>query len=407
MNLDTGKPDAGFWEDDMKEVYVVESLRTPLGSFGGALADVDAPHLAATVIKGLLERSGVSADAIDEVIVGQVLAGGTGQAPARQAMRYAGLPDSVAAMTINKVCGSGLKSIMLAAGSIRLGDAELVIAGGMESMSQAPYLLKKARNGYRMGNGEIVDLLILDGLQDPYSGNHMGVIAEATTEKHAITREEQDAFAAGSYRKAQAAVNEGVFRDEIVPVIVKGRQGEVTVSSDEEPFKVDFAKLSGLRGAFKKDGTVTAGNSSTISDGAALTLLAGAEAVKMYGLKPKARLVSYASHSQHPDQFTEAPVGAIEKALAKAGLKAADIDLFEINEAFAAVTLLAIKTLGLDPGKVNVNGGAVAIGHPLGASGARITATLVSELHRRKARYGLATLCIGGGESVAVIFERI
>ena len=391
----------------MKEVYVVESLRTPLGSFGGSLADVEAPRLAATVIKGLLERSGLSGDSIDEVIVGQVLAGGCGQAPARQAMRYAGLPDSVAALTINKVCGSGLKTIMLGAGSIRLGDSQLVIAGGMENMSLAPYLLGKGRYGYRMGNGELVDLLIMDGLQDPYSRNHMGVIAEATTEKHGITREEQDTFSIASYTKAQAAVKEGTFKDEIVPVVIKGRKGDVTFSEDEEPFKVDFSKLTALRGAFKKDGTVTAGNSSTISDGAALTLLAGPEAVKQYGLKPKARLVAYASNSQHPDQFTEAPVGAIEKALAKAGLKASDIDLFEINEAFAAVTLLAIKTLGLDPAKVNVNGGAVAIGHPLGASGARITATLISELQRRQARYGLATLCIGGGESVAVIFERV
>lgn len=391
----------------MQDVYVVESLRTPLGSFGGVLSDVEAPRLAATVIKGILERSGLAADAIDEVIIGQVLSGGVGQAPARQAMRYAGLPDSIPALTINKVCGSGLKAIMLGAGSIRLGDADIVIAGGMENMSLAPYLLSKGRYGYRMGNGELIDLLIHDGLQDPYSGKHMGVIAEATTEKHGISREEQDAFALGSYRKAQAAVKGGIFRDEIVPVVKEGRKGQVTISEDEEPFKVDFDKLAGLRGAFKKEGTVTAGNSSTISDGAALTLLAGAEAVKKYGLKPRARLVAYASNSQHPDQFTEAPVGAIEKALTKAGLNTGDIDLFEINEAFAAVTLLAIRKLHLDPEKVNVNGGAVAIGHPLGASGARLTATLVRELHKRQVRYGLVTLCIGGGESVAVIFERI
>ena len=391
----------------MKEVYVIESLRTPLGSFGGVLADVEAPRLAAAVISGLLERSGLAADAVDEVIVGQVLSGGCGQAPARQAMRYAGLPDSIPALTINKVCGSGLKSIMLGAGSIRMGDADIVIAGGMENMSLAPYLLAKARTGYRMGNGEIVDLLIQDGLQDPYSGNHMGVIAEATTEKHGISRADQDAFALDSYRKAQAAVKGGAFRDEIVPVLKKGRKGDVTISEDEEPFKVEFDKLTALRGAFKKDGTVTAGNASTISDGAALTLLAGAEAVEKYGLKPKARLVAYATNSLHPDLFTEAPVGAIEKALAKAGLTIGDIDLFEINEAFAAVTLLAIRTLGLDPAKVNVNGGAVAIGHPLGASGARLVATLISELGKRQARYGLATLCIGGGEAVAAIFERM
>ncbi|WP_027715554.1 thiolase family protein [Desulfuromonas sp. TF] len=391
----------------MKEVYLVESLRTPQGSFGGALADVEAPHLAAAVIQGLLERTGLPADAVDEVIVGQVLSGGSGQAPARQALRYAGLPDSVPAMTINKVCGSGLKALMLGAGSIRLGDAEIVIAGGMENMSGAPYCLKQGRYGYRMGSGELLDLMIHDGLQDPYSKNHMGVIAEATAEKHGLTREEQDTFALESYRKAQAAVENGIFAEEIVPVVKKSRKGETIVDRDEEPFKVDFDKITGLRAAFKKDGTITAGNASTINDGAALTLLASAEAVGKYGLKPKARLVSYASNSLHPDQFTEAPVGAIEKACAKAGLKIGDIDLFEINEAFAAVTLLAIKQLGIDPAKVNVNGGAVAIGHPLGVSGARLTATLVREMQKRRARYGLATLCIGGGEAVAAIFERV
>ncbi len=391
----------------MREVFIVESLRTPLGSFGGSLADVEAPRLAATVIKELLQRSNLSAEAVDEVILGQVLSGGSGQAPARQALRYAGLPDSVPALTINKVCGSGLKAIMLGAGSIRLGDAEIVLAGGMENMSQAPYALPKARNGYRMGNGEVVDLMVNDGLLDPYSGNHMGVIAEANAAKNGLSRAEQDEFAIASYQKAQAAVKEGVFRDEIVPVLKKGRQGEVVVAEDEEPLKGDIAKLAGLRAAFAKEGTITAGNASTINDGAGVTLLASAEAVKKYNLKPKARLVAYATNSIHPDLFTEAPVGAIEKALAKAGLKVADIDLFELNEAFATVPLLAIKKLGIDPAKVNVNGGAVAIGHPLGASGARLTATLVRELHKRNARYGLATLCIGGGEAVAAIFERV
>ncbi len=391
----------------MKDVYVVESLRTPLGSFGGVLSDVEAPHLAAAVIKGILERTKIAADAIDEVIIGQVLSGGNGQAPARQAMRYADLPDSIPALTINKVCGSGLKALMLAAGSIRLGDAELVLAGGMENMSLAPYLLSKGRNGYRMGHGELLDLMVYDGLQDPYSGKHMGVIAEATTEKYGMSREDQDAFALNSYGKAQTAIKEGIFKDEIVPVVKKGKKGDVIVSEDEEPFKVDISKLSGLRAAFKKDGTITAGNASTINDGAGMTLLASAEALKKHGLKPRARLVAYASNSIHPDQFTEAPVGAIEKVCAKAGLQLGDIDLFEINEAFAAVPMIAIKTLGLDPEKVNVNGGAVAIGHPLGTSGARLTATLVRELHKRQLRYGLATLCIGGGESVAVIFERI
>jgi acetyl-CoA C-acetyltransferase len=391
----------------MKDVYVVESLRTPQGSFGGALADVEAPRLAATVITELLERSGLAAEAVEEVIIGQVLSGGSGQAPARQAMRYAELPDTIPAMTINKVCGSGLKAVMLGAGSIQLGDAEVVVAGGMENMSLAPYLLKQARYGYRMGNGEVVDLMVNDGLQDPYSDKHMGVIAEASAEKNGLTREEQDEFAISSYRKAQAALENETFNDEIVPVVKKSRKGEIVVDKDEEPFKVSFEKLPGLRAVFKKDGTITAGNASTINDGAGLTLLASKEAVEKYGLKPKARLVAYASNSIHPDQFTEAPVGAVEKACAKAGLQLCDIDLFEINEAFAAVPLIVIKQLGIDPEKVNVNGGAVAIGHPLGASGARLTATLVRELQKRQARYGLVTLCIGGGEAVAAIFERV
>lgn len=391
----------------MKEVFVVEALRTPLGSFGGSLADVEAPRLAAAVIGGLLERSGLAAAAVDEVIVGQVLSGGCGQAPARQAMRYAGLPDTVPAMTINKVCGSGLKSLMLGAGSVRLGDAEVVIAGGMENMSLAPYLLKKGRYGYRMGHGELLDLMICDGLQDPYSDQHMGVIAEATAEKFALSRAEQDDYALRSYQRAQKAVRDGIFEAEIVPVVKKSRGGEEVVAVDEEPFKVNFDKLAGLRPVFKKDGTITAGNASTINDGAALALLASGEAVAKYGLKPKARLLAYASNSVHPDQFTEAPLGAIEKVCGKAGLKLADIDLFEINEAFAAVALLAIRQLALDPGRVNVNGGAVAIGHPLGASGARLVSTLIAELHRSQARYGLVTLCIGGGEAVSAIFERV
>lgn len=391
----------------MKEVYIVESLRTPLGSFGGAFADVEAPRLAASVIKGILERSGLAAEAVDEVIIGHVLSGGCGQAPARQVVRYAGLPDTVPAMSVNKVCGSGLKAIMLGAGSIRLNDAELVMAGGMENMSQAPYLLKKARYGHRMGNGELLDMLIHDGLFDPYSSQHMGLLADNTVEKEGLSREEQDEFAIRSYQRAQAAMKEGIFSDEIVPVVKNTRKGEVVISEDEEPNRVKFDRIPTLRSAFKKDGTVTAGNASTINDGAAMTLLASAEAVEEYGLKPKARLVAYASSSIHPDDFTLAPVGAIEKVLAKAGLSVEDIDLFEINEAFAAVTLFAMKRFDLDPEKVNVNGGAVAIGHPLGASGARIVATLVRELGRRQGRYGLATLCIGGGESVATIFERI
>ena len=364
----------------MQDVYVVNALRTPQGSFGGALADVPAPQLAAAVISAGLEQSGLPAKAVDEVIVGQVLSGGCGQAPARQAMRLAGIPDAVPAMTVNKVCGSGLKAIMLGAGSIRLGDAEVVLAGGMENMSRAPYLLKQGRYGYRMGSGELLDLMIHDGLEDPYSGRHMGQIAEASVAKFGFSREEQDAFALGSYRKAQAAVESGVFAGEIAPVVKKTRKGEVTVDRDEEPFKVDLAKLPALRAVFGKEGTITAGNASTINDGAAMTLLASGAAVEKYGLEPKARLVACASHSLHPDRFTEAPVGAIEKVCEKAGLGLADVDLFEVNEAFAAVPLIAIRELGLDPGKVNVNGGAVAIGHPLGASGLRMMYEIYKQL---------------------------
>lgn len=391
----------------MKDVFVVDAVRTPFGSFGGSLSDVEAQKLASGVMKRLLEKAGLDAGSIDEVIVGQVLSGGCGQAPARQAMRGAGIPDSAHALTVNKVCGSGLKAIMLASDSIRLGASGLVIAGGMENMSLAPYLLKKGRYGYRMGHGEFHDLLIYDGLQDPYTGRHMGEIGEDSAERNAITRDAQDEFAARSYRLAQDAVRGGVFADEIVPVVKQGKKGAETVESDEEPFKGDVAKLSQLRAVFRKDGTITAGNASTINDGAALALLTDEAGLKEHNLTPRARIVATSTESRHPDQFPEAPVGAIEKACAKAGLAVKDIDLFEINEAFASVPLIAIKALGLPMDKVNVNGGACAIGHPIGASGGRLAATVIRELHRRTARYGLATLCIGGGEAVAVIFERV
>lgn len=391
----------------MKDVYVVEALRTPFGSFGGMFSDMEAPKLAATVMQGLLKKTGLSPDAIDEVIVGQVLMGGCGQAPARQAMRNAGISDRAHAMTINKVCGSGLKAIMLGSDSIRLGNAGVVMAGGMENMSLTPYIVKKARYGYRMGHGELLDLLLYDGLQDPGTGRHMGEIGELGVERNGLSREEQDAFALRSYQLAQAAVKEGIFRDEIVPVVKSGKGGDVILSDDEEPFKVDFARLTQLRPVFKKDGTITAANASTINDGAAIALLTDDDGLKRHNLTPRARIVSTATESRHPDQFPDAPVGAIEKACARAGLKPSDIDLFEINEAFASVALISIKQLKLDTDKVNVNGGACAIGHPIGASGARLAATVIRELHRRKARYGLATLCIGGGEAVAVIFERV
>jgi acetyl-CoA C-acetyltransferase len=391
----------------MKEIYVVESLRTPFGSFGGSLSDVEAPRLGETVMRAIVERTGLDPAVINEVIIGQVLMGGVGQAPARQAMRYAGYPDSVHAMTINKVCGSGLKAKMLGAGSIALDDAELVVAGGMENMSLAPFFLKKARYGYRMGHGELLDLMVYDGLQDPYSGRHMGEVADAAAASHGFSREEQDEYAIRSYQLAQQAVKEGIFKDEIIPVVKKTRKGEEVVANDEEPFKVDFEKLKQLRPAFTKDGTITAGNASTINDGAALSLLADEAALKKHNLKPRARLVAYATNSLAPDMFPDAPVGAIEAVCSKAGLKTSDIDLFEINEAFSAVALIAIKEFKLDLERVNVNGGAVALGHPIGASGGRLAATLIRELNRRQVRYGLAVLCIGGGEAVAAIFEKV
>ena len=391
----------------MEDIFVVEALRTPFGSFSGTLADQPAAQLAAEVMRGLLRHCSLSPEALSEVIVGQVLSGGCGQAPARQAMRVAGIPDQVHALTINKVCGSGLKAVMLGADSIRLGESELVIAGGMESMSQAPYFLKKARAGYRLGHGELLDLLLHDGLQDPYTGRHMGEIGDDSALRCRITREEQDAFAQRSYRLAREAVELGTFIEEIVPVIKKGRSGDQTVERDEEPFRGDSSRLAELRPAFGTEGTITAGNASTINDGAALCLLSGAAGLKRHRLAPKARLVAYATSSLHPDYFPEAPVAAIERVCAKAGIPVGAIDLFEINEAFASVALLAINRLDLPLEKVNVNGGACALGHPIGASGGRLVATLVRELRVRQARYGLATLCIGGGEAVAAIFERV
>lgn len=391
----------------MNDVFIIDALRTPFGSFGGSLADVPAPKLAAPVMVKLLENSGLPAEAVDQVIAGQVVAGGAGQAPARQAMRFAEIPDSAAAMTINKVCGSGLKAMMLAADAIRLGDSDVVIAGGMENMSLAPYALPAARYGMRMGDGKAIDLMVFDALTDPYTGRHMGQVAEERVKFHQLPREAQDEYAISSYKLSQAAAENGIFDAEIVPVIKSTRKGDIVIDKDEEPTNVNFDRLSGLRPVFAKDGTITAANASTINDGAAFSLLVSAAAVEKYGLKPKARLVSYATNSLHPDMFPDAPVGAIEKALEKAGLKVEDIGRYEINEAFSAVAMIAINELNLDRSKVNVNGGAVSIGHPVGASGARLVATLLPELERSGERYGLATLCIGGGEAVAAIFEKI
>ncbi len=391
----------------MHDVFVIDAYRTPFGSFGGVLSDVPAPRLAAPVIRRLLESSGLKGENVDQVIAGQVLSGGSGQAPARQAMRYAELPDSVPALTINKVCGSGLKAVMLGADSIRLGDSDVVIAGGMENMSLTPYVLPALRNGQRMGHAEALDLMIFDGLTDPYSGRHMGEVAEVRVDVHEFSREEQDAYALRSYQRAQEAARNGVLAEEIVPVVKTTRKGDVTVDADEEPFRVDFDRIGTLRPVFKKDGSITAANASTINDGASFLLLASAAAVQRHGLKPIAKIAGLSTHSLHPDLFPDAPVGAIQKACAHAGLKPEDIGLFEINEAFAVVTMIAIKDLGLEEERVNVNGGAVAIGHPIGASGARLATTLLHEMRRRNERYGLATLCIGGGEAVAVVFERV
>ncbi len=391
----------------MSDVFVVSARRTPFGSFGGSFATVPAPQLAAQVIQFILAETGLPVGAINEVIIGQVLQGGVGQAPARQAMRMAGIPDKVHAMTINKVCGSGLKSIMLAADSIRLGHSDMVMAGGMENMSLAPYLLPSARFGQRMGSGQMLDMLLVDGLLDPDTGNHMGDITETWIERHQVSRGDQDEYAARSYQLSQSALANGTFVDELVPVTVRGRKSDVVVEVDEEPGKGNIEKLSSLRPVFKKDGTITAGNASSINDGAAMVLVAGSEAVKQHGLNPIARIVGSATHSIAPNNFAEAPVEAIRKVVGKAGLQLHDIDLFEINEAFAAVPLVAIKQLQIDPDKVNVNGGAVSIGHPIGASGGRLAATLLRELKQRNARYGVATLCIGGGEAVAALFETV
>ncbi len=387
------------------DVFLVEALRTPFGSFGGALSSVEAPRLGAHVIKALLEKTSLRGEDIDEVIIGNVVTAGEGQAPARQAAIYANIPVSVPAMTINKVCGSGLKSMMLAVGSIKLGDANMVIAGGMENMSSVPYYLKKGRFGYRMGDGVVTDGMVYDGLWDPYNNIHMGLIAEEIAKKHNISREEQDEYAIRSYKLAQAA-QDGVFKDEIVPITIKQKKTETVVDKDEDPYKVNFEKVSKLRGAFDKNGTVTAANSSTISDGAAIGLLASEDAVKKHDLKPLARVVAYSTYSTEPKLFPEAPVGAIKRVLERANLSIDDIGLFEINEAFAVVVLVAVKELNLDIDKVNVNGGAVSVGHPIGASGGRLAATLVKQMQRQNVQYGLATLCIGGGEAVAMVFEK-
>ena len=392
----------------MEDVVLVGACRTPIGSFLGTLSSLPAPRLGAIVIREALSRAGVAPDQVDEVIMGNVIQAGVGQAPARQAARYAGLPDSVETMTVNKVCGSGLKAVMLAAQAIQVGDAEIIVAGGMESMSNAPYLLDKARTGYRMGNGEITDALYRDGLLDVYNNYLMGNAAELCAKECGINREAQDAFAITSYKRAQEAQRTGAFAREIVPVEIKGRKDEVVrVTDDEDVTKTNFDKIPTLRPAFVKDGTVTAANASKVSDGAAAIVVMSAGKAAQLGVKPQARILRQASYAKAPEWFTTAPADAIAKVLKKSGLTVADIDLFEVNEAFAVVSLAVNKLAGLDPAKVNVHGGAVALGHPLGASGARILVTLLYALEKYNKKRGLASLCIGGGEASGVIVERL
>ena len=391
----------------MKEVWIVGAARTPIGSFNGALATVPTVKLGAAAIKAAVERSGVAADQVEEVYMGCVLQANLGQAPARQAAIFAGLPQHVPCTTVHKVCGSGLKTVMLAADQIRLGEIDVAVAGGMENMSQAPYYLDKARNGFRLGHGQVTDGLVKDGLWDVYNYFHMGNAAEICAADKAISRDQQDAFAAESYRRANEAIAAGRFEAEIEPFEVPQRRGEPTVVRvDEEPGRGDSAKFAKLRPAFDKNGTVTAANASSINDGAAAVVLVSADKGRALGLTPLARIVSHASFAQAPEWFTTAPVGAVSKALDKAKLGTDDIDLFEINEAFSVVSLACNQGLELDPTKVNVNGGAVALGHPIGASGTRILVSLLYAMADRGARRGVAALCIGGGEAVAVVVER-
>ncbi|MBK7867421.1 MAG: acetyl-CoA C-acetyltransferase [Ignavibacteriales bacterium] len=390
----------------MKKVVITHAKRTPIGSFGGSLASFTAAQLGGTVIKAVLDESGIDKNLVNEVIFGNVLMAGQGQAPARQAALNAGLPDTVETFTLNKMCGSGLKAIMLAHQAIVAGDADIIVAGGMESMSNAPYLLPKARNGFKYGHGEIYDSVLLDGLMDVYNRIHMGNCAEICAKNMEITREELDQFAITSYTRAQEAQKAGKFKDEMVPLVVKSKAGDIIIDKDEDPDKTNFAKIPTLRPVFDKDGVVTAANASNLNDGAAAVLIMSEEKALELGFTPLVEIVAQSSAAKAPVDFTTAPADAIHKVLDKAGLKVGDIDLFEINEAFAVVSLAVNKLTGITPENTNVNGGAVALGHPIGASGARIVATLIHEMLRRDVTYGLASLCIGGGEASALIVKK-
>jgi acetyl-CoA C-acetyltransferase len=390
----------------MEKVVIASAARTPVGSFQGVYSQLPAPKLGSIAIKEALKRAGVDGAHVHECIMGEVLTAGTGQAPARQAALGAGLDSSTVCMTINKVCGSGLKAVMLAADSIALGNAKIAVAGGQENMTLAPHLLENSRAGYRMGPATVVDSMIKDGLWDPYNNWHMGNAAELCVTKYNFTREQQDEFAINSYKKAQAAMASGAFKNEIAPVEIQDKKGTITIDKDEEPGNAKFDKMPGLRPAFDKAGTITAANASKINDGAAAVVLMSETEAKSRGIKPLATIKASATFAQDPKWFTTAPVGAIKAALSKAGLTSSQIDLWEINEAFANVTMAAMKELEIPAEKVNVHGGAVAIGHPIGASGARILTTLLYALQTHNKKYGLATLCIGGGEAVALIVER-
>jgi len=389
------------------EVLIAAARRTPIGSFQGALSSLTGPQLGAAAARAALADAGIAAEQLDEVIFGCVLMAGIGQAPGRQAALAAGVPRGVPATTINKMCGSGLKAVMLAAEQIRAGSAQAVLAGGLESMTNAPYLLPKARGGLRMGHAQLIDHMFYDGLQSPFDGQMMGYFADATASKYGFTREQQDAFAAESVQRALRAIQSDSFASEITAVLVKDRKEERQVVQDETPFTCDIKRIPTLKPAFNKDGTVTAASSSSIADGAAATIVVSAALAQQHNLKPLARIVAQASHAQEPEWFTTAPVGAVQKVLQRAGWRASQVDLYEINEAFACVTMAAMRDLDLDHAKVNVNGGACALGHPIGASGARILTTLLHALRQRGLKRGVAALCIGGGEATAVALELL
>ncbi len=388
-------------------VVIVSAARTPMGGMMGVFSDVRSPDLCATAISAAVEKAGINAADIDEVIMGCVLSAGLGQAPARQASRAAGIPDAAGATTINKMCGSGMKAVMLAHDQIMAGQVNIMLAGGMENMSQSPYLLPKARAGMRMGHAKVIDHMFFDGLEDAYEGGLMGAFAQKSADDFNVSREAMDDFAIGSLNKALKAIETGAFKDEIAAVTVKSRKGDMIVDTDEQPGNARMDKIRSLNPAFKKDGTITAANSSSISDGGSALLLMKESDAKARGLKPLARIVAHSTHAQLPAEFTIAPIGAIQKVLKKAGWSKDDVDLYEINEAFAVVSMLAISELGLDADKVNVNGGACALGHPIGSSGSRILVTLLYALKNAGKSKGVASLCIGGGEATAVAVEMI